>query len=330
MEIIKSAIENSGLSIQKSEILSSKFSSIINVIEDWKIKSSELIINDESQTAEIMTAKEGYKYIKNIRIDIEKTRKALKDDSLKEGRAIDSVAKLLTDEISPLEVELEQKAKFIEIQEEQRRNARTKERLERASYFGFALPDIGMIVEMSDEMYNSYLEGLKSESEKRELAFQASEKIRIEAEQKAESERLEKERIEAERIELQRIENERLKIEAEKREAEIAEERKLAEIERQKQENETRKIQSEKDQLIRIEEERKTREQVEELNRLEVERKQQNAPDKEKLIQYLSHLECQLVTIQIFQHKESMNLIESVIESIDCIIRKARVEIEKL
>lgn len=277
MTAISKAIELSGLTKDKSAVLTSKFGSMVEQIEEWKQRAEELIITDEGQTEEIALAKDGYKFIKSVRLDIEKTRKVLKEDSLKEGRAIDLIAKSLTEEVSPLELALEQKAKFVEIEAEKRKTARTQERLERASKFGFAVPQLGMITEMSDEMFDVFLSGLKADAEKRE-AEQKEKAERLEAEVAIiKAERLEAERVEKERIEAQRIENEKLKIEAEKREAEIAEERRQAEAERQKQEairEENARILSEQ---LRAEKERNEKIQAQIKAEAEVERVKQQA-----------------------------------------------------
>ncbi len=330
MEIIQ-AMQTSGLDNQKSEILRSKFEDFSVKIGEWKAKTSELVITNESQTAEIMTAKEGHKFMRGVRIDIEKTRKNLKEDSLKEGRAIDLVAKLLIEQITPIEIDLQQKAKFIEIQEENRRAKITQSRIVKLTELGYAIPNISIISETTDEMFEIFLSGLKTEAEKRESDLQASEKIRIEAEQKAEQERLECERIEKEHKESQRKENERLKIEAEKREAEIAEERKANEKIRLEQEAENKRIQAEKDELIRIEEERKTQEQVEELNRLEAERKQKSAPDRERILYYINALECELVSIPQLENSDlDRFIIVQILNPIEQIIANARLKFQDL
>jgi acetyl/propionyl-CoA carboxylase alpha subunit len=168
MTAISKAIELSGLDKSKSEILTTKFSSMIEQIEEWKEKANQLIIIDSSQKEEIEQAKQGYKFIKSVRIDIEKTRKSLKEDSLKEGKAIDLIAKSLTDEVSPLESQLEEKAKFVELQEAKIKAKRTQERLEKIASLNYAVPQNSLIVDMEDEMFGIYYNGLVMQAEKAE------------------------------------------------------------------------------------------------------------------------------------------------------------------
>lgn len=53
-----------------------------------------------------------------MRIEIEKTRKSLKEQSLRKGQAIDAIARFLTSLISPIEDHLRLQEDFLKIQEE--------------------------------------------------------------------------------------------------------------------------------------------------------------------------------------------------------------------
>ena len=48
-------------------------------------------------------AREGRLFLAQKRIDVEKARKALKEQSLRKGQAIDAIAKFLTSLIEPTE-----------------------------------------------------------------------------------------------------------------------------------------------------------------------------------------------------------------------------------
>lgn len=339
MNAITQAIELSGLDTQKAEILQSKFGNMVETVELWKKRSSTLIITDESQKTEIEMAKQAYKLIKTVRIDVEKTRKSLKEDSLKEGKAIDLIAKTLTEQVAPLEEELEAKAKFVEIQEAKRKAEKTQERIEKATVLGFAVPQIAMVADMSDEMFETYLKGLQADAEKREAEARAAEQARLEAEAKERAEQAERERLVAEAREALRIENERLKAEAEAREKQIAEERAEAEAERKKVKEENRQIQAEKD--AQIEKEREERKKVEakiiakaeaeriEKERIEAEqRRQANAPDKEKLTNYI--LQLRRVELPAVVSEGAKKILDDLSESIRHLREGYLQKIEKL
>ena len=170
------ALEKSNLDEQKSVALKEKFNPVFQIVEEWKQKSAALIITDVSQKPEIAMAKEAYKSIKNIRIDIEKTRKSLKEESLKEGKAIDEIAKLLTGLVAPLEEDLEQKAKFVEIYEAKVKAERTANRVERASIYGEV--SAALVSDMTDEIFESYLLGLRIKFEEEAKAFAEAEEAR--------------------------------------------------------------------------------------------------------------------------------------------------------
>lgn len=339
MTAISQAIELSGLTKDKSEILTSKFGSMIEQIEEWKQKASGLTITDASQKEEIEIAKSGYKFIKGVRIDIEKTRKALKEDSLKEGKAIDLIAKNLTEQVSPLESELEEKARFVEIQAERCKAKQTQERLERLASLNFAVPQNATIADMSVEIFDTYFNGLIFQAEKVEAERREKEEAEIMAEMNAKVAREAAEKIEKERIENQRIENEKLKIEAEKREAEIAEERNKVEAERIKQEEIQTRIQAEKDEEIRLEKEKSEKleaeirnkayqEESEKALKAAKEREDLNAPDKEKLLSYVKQVG--LLKVSGLQTIEAKELYSKRLEEINKVLDKALIDIDKL
>ena len=129
-----------------------------------------------------------------------KTRKALKENALREGQTIDAIAKVLTNLIIPIEKDLEEKEKFAEIQEAKRIEMLNEERSNEISPYTDYIPygiDFGRL---SDDDYNKLLSGAK-------LQKQAEE----EAQRKAEEERIAKEKADEEERQQIRLENERLK-----------------------------------------------------------------------------------------------------------------------
>lgn len=116
-------LQKSGLDNYKTNILSSRFANYFEIAEQWKAEAQSLIVTDESQTELMKRARQGRLVLKDKRIAIEHTRKELKEDSLKEGRAIDAVAKLLTGLIEPTEQFLLQQEEFAKRAEAQRQIA---------------------------------------------------------------------------------------------------------------------------------------------------------------------------------------------------------------
>jgi hypothetical protein len=287
---------DSGLEKPKVEILLSSFGKSYAAAREMAAGANDLVVTDESQTDIIKEARTKRLGLKNIRLEVENTRKQLKEQSLREGKAIDGMANIIKALIIPVENHLENQEKFIERLKEERAATRFAERTaELSKYTDYP------------EMYN--LKDLDDDGFKRILAeAKTAHEAKIAAEAKAEKERKEREAEEAKERERIRLENEQLKKEREEREAEIAREREEAEKQRKaEQEAAEKKAAAERvENEKRLEEERKAAE-IERKKREALEREQKEreaaeakrkaaeeeekrqallAPDKQKLIAF--------------------------------------------
>ena len=296
----------------KAEALKVAFVGYLDQISQAQTIVNALQVTDASQVEQMKLAKEYKQALAKTRIAVEKKRKELKDESLREGQSIDAVAKVLTNLIVPLEKRADELARFVELKEAAEREARKSERLAQIAPFG-VLVNAELVADMDAETWEAYYNGLvaKDKAAKEEAA--RAEAARIEAERK-EAEERERVRLENERLRKEIAEQEaaaklelekrakaeaefRSKVEKERREAEakFAEERAKIEAEkaaeRAKQEAERKeaeaKAKAEREAREKVEAalrekeaaERKAREEVE-----EAERKAKAAPDKEKLL----------------------------------------------
>lgn len=300
----------------KADALKVAFVGYLDQISQAETIVNSLQVTDASQVEQMKLAKEYKQALAKTRIAVEKKRKELKDESLREGQTIDAVAKALTNLIVPLEKRADELARFVELKEAAEREARKSERLAQIAPFG-VLVNAELVADMDAETWEAYYNGLvaKDKAAKEEAA--RAEAARIEAERKEAEDRervrlenealkaqIERERKEAEaaaKLELEKrakAEAEfRAKVEKERREAEakFAEERAKIEAEkaaeRAKQEAERKeaeaKAKAEREAREKVEAalrekeaaERKAREDAEEK-----ERKAKAAPDKEKLL----------------------------------------------
>lgn len=241
-------------------------------------KSKGIVVTDEKQTTEMSQARENRLELKRLRVDVEKTRKGLKEQSLREGKAIDGIANIVKALVIPVEEHLEKQEKFAELKRAERAAATKADRTEKLMKY---TSDISLynLDTMNDKQFNELLETLKAQHE-----------ARLAAEKKAEADRLAAIEAENKRQAEIEAENAKLKKEAEAKEKALEKERK-AEAEKQA------KIQAEAN--AKLEEERKKREAIEaeqrakleEENRKkieleEIERKALLAPDKEKLVRF--------------------------------------------
>lgn len=147
--------------------------------------------------------------IGRVRIDAEKARKAMKEEYLRAGQAIDGANNILKWAVSSREDKLREIEEHAERMEAERIASLQRERVSLLSpYVNDAESrDLGT---MEAEVWDAYLSARKKAWEDEQEA------IRI-----AEQERIDRERAEAEERARVRVENERLQKEAAKREAEM-------------------------------------------------------------------------------------------------------------
>lgn len=288
-------IKENEIEMTEGQALASRFSIFMDKMADIQAEAKAIVITDVSQTKEMKKARELRLVLKDMRVESEKVRKNLKEDSLRRGKVIDALATIVKNTISPVEDYLELQEKYAENLEKQRIDRQNADRLEKLSKY--ADPVLYNYKDMSDETFESLLVQV-------ETAYNA----KIEAEKKAEVERIEKERLEKEEAERNKAELARMKAEEEERKNKAAKEeeaKRKAEAERKAKEEEMeRKYQAElqkereareaieKQQREKEEAERKAKEEAdrkaaeEKRQAEEAERQKALAPEKDKLFAY--------------------------------------------
>jgi hypothetical protein len=280
-------IQENKLEEATSKSLQDHFLPFFDQAKEWKERAEGLIVTDVNQTREMKMAREARLALREIRVNANKTRKALKEDSLRYGRAVQGVYNVIEYLIKPIEQHLYDQEKFAEIKEAERKAELKVFREDELSAFSEFVPFGVNLSEMPEDDYNKLLNGAR-------LQFQQ----KIEAEKKAEAERIAKEKAEAEERERIRKENERLRKEAEQREKELAEERAKAEAERKAAEEKAKKEREAQEAILaeeraakaRLEAEIKAKKEAEEKAkqeaeraRIEAEQKAAAASDNEKI-----------------------------------------------
>lgn len=194
------------------------FKAAFEQAEKWRVQALAIKVTSIDQKAEMKLARTIRLELKGVRVAAEKTRKALKEDALRMGKAIDGVNNLLLAAVVPLEKHLEEQEQFGErLIEAERQATLARRTAELAPYLseGQIIPALDV---MSAEQFADYLEDAKT--------LHAA---KIEAAKRAEAERIAKEQAEAAERERLRIENERLMKEAAEREKAAKAEREAAE-----------------------------------------------------------------------------------------------------
>jgi len=186
--------------------------------EKWRVQALTINVTSADQKTEMKLARTIRLELKNIRVSAEKTRKTLKEDALRMGKAIDGVNNLLLAAIVPLEKHLEEQEQYGErLAESERQATLARRTAELAPYLaeGQHVPALDV---MTAEQFGNYLTDAK-------LLHEA----KIEQARKAEAERIALEQAAAAERERLRIENERLRKEAAELEAKAKAEREAAE-----------------------------------------------------------------------------------------------------
>lgn len=196
-------LENPLIAQTKLDYIKSEFIDFTSVAEEWKEKAYSIVVTDESQTDLMEQAKEGKKLLKAKRIEIEKKRKLLKEQSLNEGRLIDSVAKHLTSLIEPAEKYLEVQEKYAEQKEWERKQELKRQRyLLLEPYLEVIDPNTIQLDIISEEAFTTILNGAKYGLEQKRVEDKRLEEERIALQEK---DRLEREAMQEElRIEKER------------------------------------------------------------------------------------------------------------------------------
>ncbi len=290
-------IEKNGIEVSKNQSVIDSFLNFYGHITKWREQAATLTITSVDQKSEMKIAREARLALKGIRVEVEHTRKRLKEDSLRTGQTIDAIAKILTNEIAPIERHLEEQEKFAENQEKARKALLRSTREAALAPYAIETQHYNL-EEMTDESFDSLLKASA-------IAFQEKQA----AIAKAEADRIAQEKAEAEAREAQRVENERLKAEAEAMRKEKEEAEKLA-----RQEREAREA-LEKEKAAKEAAEKAAQEKAEKA-RIKAEKAEKSRPDKEKLLAFAAEIKALMDKDLGITSEECLALLETARRSL--------------
>ncbi len=112
---LQKIVNKSGLDTPKANIILDQFHEYFAMADEWKEKAQNIVVTDASQEVEMKMARSARLFLREKRLAIEKTRKSLKEQALREGKAIDGIANVLKALIVPIEEHLSAQENFIEI-----------------------------------------------------------------------------------------------------------------------------------------------------------------------------------------------------------------------
>jgi hypothetical protein len=180
-ELVK-FIDDSNLMPSKIETLMSSFTGYFNEAKKLVSDYKSILVTDIEQKDEMKKAREARLELRGIRINCENTRKELKEQSLREGKAIDGISNIIKALIVPVEEYLEKQEKFSENIEKERIEKQFVERVEKLSKY---VSDVSLynIKDMADEVFENLLYGCKTSWEKAQQEQKEAEEKRIKDEQ---------------------------------------------------------------------------------------------------------------------------------------------------
>ena len=229
-------VRENNLDEAKQESIVSQFGGFLEKAKAFADEAKKIKITTVEQVDDMKKARALRLEIKAIRTNAENIRKQLKEQALREGRAIDGAANIVKALTVPVEQYLEDQEKFAERLEAARIDKLAEERTAQLAEY---VDDVSIydVRTMSKAGFDELLSMHKKAHDDK-----------IAAEKKAEEARIAKEK--ADQIEQERIkkENETLKAEAEAKE-------KALEIERQKALQERKKVDAEIEQARKAKEE---------------------------------------------------------------------------
>lgn len=313
-------LKETSLEPEIEQNLKETFMPFFEKAEIKKNEAMKIIVTNALQVEKMQLARNMRLGLKDIRIDVEKIRKKLKEDSLRKGKAIDGMANIIKYLIVPIEQHLEEQEKFVQIENEVKKTEIENKRIDQLKEYEVDI-ECYDLRNMKEKAFSDLLEVNK-------INYTNRKKLEEEEEEK----RIAIEKVEAKEKEKIKIENQKLKKEAEelkaKEEAKKKEYEESIRIEREKKES----IEKE----LKAKEEAEQKSKLQEIYRIEKEKqeklKKENdlrlQPDKKKLEQ----LAIAIVSMEMPEVKcdEAKEIIKNIVEKLNDTSNYIKTQIIKL
>lgn len=296
------------VSVEKRNEVQSVLNHVFNGVSKMREQLETVVVQDENDKTNMKIAKTIRLGVRQVRLDAEETFDA------KRAEVQAQMLSYKTEDQLWLKAKQTMQILTKEIEENARWKEETRQRFEAEQKELKIQQRMLQVAKFAPSIHRSEFEGMGDESFVLFLAgIEKQYNDRIEAERKAEEERIAKDRAEAEAREKQRIENERLKAEAAAKEKQLAEERAKAEAERKSLEEKARKekaaaeakLKAEREAKEKLEAELKAKAEAEQRAKREAEvkaaaelkakqdaeKKAKAAPDKAKLNDFAKMLD---------------------------------------
>lgn len=310
MEVLPAEVAQiaENVSVEKRNEVQTVLNHVFNGVSKMREQLDSVAVIDENDKVNMKLANTIRLGVRQVRLDAEKTfdaKRAEVQQQMLSYKTEDQLWLKAKQTMQILTKEIEEQARWKEETqqrfEDEQKELKTQQRMLQVSKVAPEMPR-AEFENMSDESFAIFYASIEKQYNDR-----------IEAEKKAEEERIAKEKAEAEAREQQRLENERLKAEAEAKEKQFAEERAKAEAERKELEEKARKekavaeakLKAEREAKEKLEAELKAKAEAEQKAKREAEAKEaaelkakqdaekkaKAAPDKAKLNDFAKMLD---------------------------------------
>lgn len=339
------------VSVEKRNEVQTVLNHVFNGVAKMREQLDSVTVTDANDKVNMKLANTIRLGVRQVRLDAEKTFDAKRADVQQQ------MLSYKTEDSLWLKAKQTMQILTKEIEENARWKEETKERFEAEQKELKVQQRMLRVAKVAPEMLRSEFENMSDETF--EMFFAGIEKAfndKIEAEKKAEAERIEKEKAEIAERERIRKENERLKAEAEAKEKQLADERAKAEDERKKIEEAAKKEREESERKLKAEQEAariaaekaaaekakleaeiKAKAEAEEKARKETEAKEiaeqkakeaaekkaKNAPDKTKLIELAAQIDgLNMPEIKGEEAKKILSDVKTLLSKVSVFIRE--------
>jgi hypothetical protein len=257
----------------------------------WREQFMALAVTDVESRAQLAVVHEARMTVKSARVEVEKTRKRLKEDALRWGKVVDGEAKRITALMEPIEEHLAAEERKVEEHKAAQAAEALRVRLDALEATNPTMIDVRAVEKMSDANFEDLLRECQAAAEARaakaaeEAELKAAEQAAIEAE-KARLAAVWAEQEAANRAEQQRVAQEREAVAARERAVKEREDAQRAEAEAAAM-AEANRARDEEAKAKREAQAEYQKRQAREQAKLEADR----APDREKVAAFLAELE---------------------------------------
>lgn len=150
--------------------------------KSWEIEAKSIVVANGDDLATMKRARELRLKLRELRVDANNRRKALKEDVLLRGRAIDGFYNVIAYLITPLEKHLQEQEDFVKLAQEKMLNERFERRLAEISQYTDN-PLAFSLRELSNDAYAAILQSTKDGYEAR-IAREAQERAEREEQER--------------------------------------------------------------------------------------------------------------------------------------------------